>query len=122
MGKRKSQAASGSAPERMSADDFMALVDTKKREYKAGASGSTNMSADSFMALVEAKKRQLAAGTVQTAPDYRKNTTTSQSGAPSHAPFASEQAWKDYYQSMQEKGKPTLLPKSGESLPVRNSA
>lgn len=122
MGKRKSQAASGSAPERMSADDFMALVDTKKREYKAGASGSTNMSADSFMALVEAKKRQLAAGTVQSAPDYRKNTPTSKSGASGHAPFASEQAWKDYYQSIQEKGKPTLLPKAGESLPVRNSA
>ena len=77
MGKRKSQAASGSAPERMSADDFMALVDTKKREYKAGASGSTNMSADSFMALVEAKKRQLAAGTVQSAPGYRRKSGTS---------------------------------------------
>ena len=77
MGKRKSQAASGSAPERMSADDFMALVDTKKREYKAGASGSTNMSADSFMALVEAKKRQLSAGTVQSAPDYRRKSGTS---------------------------------------------
>ena len=55
--------------------------------------------------------------------DQRKSVqTASQSGAPSHAPFASEQAWKDYYQSIQEKGKPTLLPKAGESLPVRNSA
>ena len=95
---------------------------TKKKEEEESFKPSGNAGFDSLRKELLGKYSTDQRKPVQTAPDYRKNTTTSQSGASGHAPFASEQAWKDYYQSIQEKGKPTLLPKAGESLPVRNSA
>ena len=76
MGKRKSNSSSN-AQNRMSADSFMALVDTKKREYGAKPSGNNgmsaqstatayngdvggngNMTADSFLALVDTKRKE----------------------------------------------------------------
>lgn len=95
---------------------------TKKKEEEESFKPSGNEGFDSLRKELLGKYSTDQRKPVQTAPDYRKNATTSQTGASSHAPFASEQAWKDYYQSIQEKGKPTLLPKAGESLPVRNSA
>ena len=89
-------------------------------------SGSANMSADDFMALVETKKRQLAAGTVQSAPDYRKKTTqqkATQTGLRQRkagdtlAPFASQRAWEDYYKKHTEGDKSPSLPRAGDTLP-----
>lgn len=74
MGKRKSNSSSN-APNRMSADSFMALVDAKKREYgtnpsgnygtsaqvtayNGDAGGNGNMTADSFLALVDTKRKE----------------------------------------------------------------
>lgn len=93
-------------------------------------SGSANMSADSFMALVETKKRQLAAGTVQSAPDYRKKTTQQkaaqtgiqqQKAGDTLAPFASQRAWEDYVQSYYGRGKGSSLPLPGTTLPKGES-
>lgn len=89
-------------------------------------SGSANMSADDFMALVETKKRQLAAGTVQSAPDYRKKATqqkATQTGLRQRkagdtlAPFASQRAWEDYYKKHTEGDKSPSLPRAGDTLP-----
>ena len=95
---------------------------TKKKEEEESFKPSGNAGFDSLRKELLCKYSTDQRKPVQTAPDYRKNATTSQTGASSHAPFASEQAWKDYYQSIQEKGKPTLLPKAGESLPVQTAS
>ena len=95
---------------------------TKKKEEEESFKPSGNAGFDSLRKELLGKYSTDQRKPVQTAPDYRKNATTSQSGASGHAPFASEQAWKDYYQSIQEKGKPTLLPKAGESLPVQTAS
>lgn len=95
---------------------------TKKKEEEESFKTSGNAGFDSLRKELLGKYSTDQRKPVQTAPDYRKNATTSQTGASSHAPFASEQAWKDYYKSIQEKGKPTLLPKAGESLPVQTAS
>ena len=89
-------------------------------------SGSANMSADDFMALVETKKRQLAAGTVQSAQDHRKKAAqqkATQTGLRQRkagdtlAPFASQRAWEEYYRKHTEGDKSPSLPRAGDTLP-----
>ena len=66
---------------------------SKKKEEEEAFKPSGNAGFDSLRKELLGKYSTDQRKPVQTAPDYRKKTPTSQSGASGHAPFASEQAW-----------------------------